>query len=52
MRASATPAATAGRASGKAISRMRRDKGAPSNRAASIKPEARSTKAVRASKYT
>jgi len=31
---------------------MRRDKGAPNSRAASIRPEARSAKAVRASKYT
>ena len=48
----ATPAATAGRAKGNATSRMRRDSGAPSRRAASINWLARSLKAVRASKYT
>ena len=52
MSANATPAARAGRAKGKATSRMRRPKGAPSSRAASISCAARSAKAVRASKYT
>ena len=52
MSASATPAATAGRASGNATSRMRRASGAPSRRAASMSWAARSASALRASRYT
>ena len=46
----ATPAATAGRARGKAMVAMRRVSGAPNRRAASIRCAARSPRAVRANR--